>query len=159
MEYEMETIQVPSHVIPLIADVDVLVVGGGMTGVAAALAAARLGAHTMIVEQFNCLGGVATSGGHNELSTYNAWSSERRVLGGVPYELGLEILRNEDGVIQDGDLFFDTEAMKITLDRMVAKEGIDVLYYTLFAGSLVEEDKIWGVVVQNKSGRQAIRAR
>lgn len=155
----METIRDISHEIPVTADVDVLVVGGGMTGVAAALSAARLGARTMIIEQFNCLGGVATSGGHNELSTYNAWASSTRVLGGIPYELGLEVQHNEDGVMQDGELFFDTEAMKITLDRLMAKAGVEVLYYTLFADALIEDRKVWGVIVQNKSGRQAIRAR
>jgi hypothetical protein len=130
-----------------------------MTGVAAALSAARLGARTMIIEQFNCLGGVATSGGHNQLSTYNALASSTRVLGGIPYELGLEVQHNEDGVIKDGGLDFDTEAMKITLDRLMAKAGVEVLYYTLFADALVEEGKVWGVILQNKSGRQAIRAR
>lgn len=143
----METIRDISHEIPVTADVDVLVVGGGMTGVAAALSAARLGARTMIIEQFNCLGGVATSGGHNELSTYNAWASSTRVLGGIPYELGLEVQHNEDGVMQDGELFFDTEAMKITLDRLMAKAGVEVLYYTLFADALIEDRKVWGVIV------------
>jgi hypothetical protein len=158
-EINMERIPDPSRDLPVLGDVDVLVIGGGMTGVAAALAAARQGARTMIVEQFNCLGGVATSGGHNELSTYNAWSSQTRVLGGIPYELGLQVQRDEEGVIENGELFFDTEAMKVTLDRLVAKAGIDVLYYTLFADTLVKDGKVWGVVVQNKSGRQAIRAR
>lgn len=52
--------------LPVADDVDVLVVGGGPTGVAAGFAAARSGAKTLIVEQFNCLGGVATAGGHHD---------------------------------------------------------------------------------------------
>lgn len=48
-------------------ETDVLVIGGGPAGTAAAFAAARNGARTMIVEQFNCLGGVATAGGHGHM--------------------------------------------------------------------------------------------
>jgi heterodisulfide reductase subunit A-like polyferredoxin len=58
----MARILEPNRDIPVLAQVDVLVVGGGPAGIGAALSAARLGAKTLIVEQFNCLGGVATSG-------------------------------------------------------------------------------------------------
>ncbi|TFG72496.1 MAG: FAD-dependent oxidoreductase, partial [Anaerolineales bacterium] len=57
----MRTVLDPSEKIPVADRVDVLVVGGGMTGVAAALSAARMGAKVLIIEQFNCLGGVATA--------------------------------------------------------------------------------------------------
>jgi hypothetical protein len=155
----MEMIPDPSHEIPVLADVDVLVIGGGMTGVAAAVAAARNGARTMIIEQFNCLGGVATSGGHNELDLYNSWESDERIIGGIPYQLGLDIQNNEDGVIRDNGLYFDPEAMKITLDKLVTQAGVEVLYYTFFSDTLVESNQLTGAIIQNKSGRQAVRAK
>ena len=63
-------------------ELDVLVVGGGPAGVSAAFAAARLGAKTMIVEQFNCLGGIATAGGHGHICLYSSWGTSERVVGG-----------------------------------------------------------------------------
>jgi ribulose 1,5-bisphosphate synthetase/thiazole synthase len=57
--------------LPIARDVDVLVIGGGPAGIGAALAAARNGAKTLVVEQFNCLGGVATAGGHGHISKYD----------------------------------------------------------------------------------------
>ena len=57
----MPTIPGVNREIPILGQVDVVVVGGGPAGVGAAISAARLGAKTLIVEQFNCLGGVATS--------------------------------------------------------------------------------------------------
>ena len=79
----METISDPSGEIPVADTVDVLVVGGGLTGVAAAISAARLGARTLIIEQFNCLGGTATAGAHNHISQYTAWGSPLRIVGGI----------------------------------------------------------------------------
>jgi hypothetical protein len=159
MEGQMNTVKDPSHELPVVGEVDVLVIGGGMTGVAAAIAAARNGARTLIVEQFNCLGGVATSGGHNELDLYNAWDSSERIIGGVSYQLGLEIEKNEDGVMRDAGLYFDPEAMKITLDRMVMQAGVDIFYYTFFCDTLTEGSQVTGAIIQNKSGRQVIKAK
>lgn len=149
----------PSHEIPVAEAVDVLVVGGGLTGVAAAISAARLGARTLIIEQFNCLGGVATSGGHNELSQYTAWGSSERVVGGIPYELAQRLLQNQYATVDASDIYFDGEGMKLTLDQMVAEAGIEILYYTFFCDSLVEDGRVIGAIIQNKSGRQAILAR
>ncbi|MCK4607824.1 MAG: FAD-dependent oxidoreductase, partial [candidate division Zixibacteria bacterium] len=60
-----------SKCLSCVQEVDVLVVGGGPAGVGAAFAAARNGAETLVVEQFNCLGGVATAGGHGHISKYD----------------------------------------------------------------------------------------
>ena len=64
--------------LPIAGTVDVLVVGGGPAGVAAAFSAARLGAETLVVEQFNCLGGVATAGGHGHICLYSAYCERTR---------------------------------------------------------------------------------
>jgi len=150
----------PSKEIPVVREVDVLVIGGGPAGIGAALSAARLGAKTLIVEQYNCLGGVGTAGGHNELTMYNAWDSDERVLGGIPYELRERIIAENKGNIDMGsDLFFDGETMKLLLDKMMQEAGVEVLFYTLFAQTLMEEKKVIGAVIQNKSGRLAILAR
>ena len=72
--------------LPVAAAVEVLVVGGGPAGVAAAFSAARLGRSTLIVEQFNCLGGVATAGGHGHTCLFSQWGNGTRVVGGIPWE-------------------------------------------------------------------------
>ncbi len=129
-----------------------------MTGVAAALSAARMGARVLIVEQFNCLGGVATAGWHNHLSQYTAWNSQTRVVGGIAYELGQRLVREGYGTLSGGCVDFDVEGLKLTLDRMMAEANVDILYHTFFCDALLEGDRITGAIVQNKSGRQAILA-
>lgn len=155
----MATMPEPNREIPIMDQVDVLVVGGGPAGFGAALSAARLGAKTLIVEQFNCLGGVATSGGHNHFSLFTAWEDfDTRIVGGVAEELRQRILREGYGTYRRGCLDFDLEGVKFLLDRMAIEAGVDIFYYTFYCDTLVEGDTVIGGIVQNKSGRQAILA-
>jgi hypothetical protein len=156
----VQTIREINTEIPIVDQVDVLVVGGGPAGVAAALAAARRGAKTCIVEQFNCLGGVATSGGHNHISQYNAWNDRsQHIVGGIPDEIRLRMLARGFATY-DGSCFdFHVEGLKLLLDEMMAEAGVQVRYYTFFAGTLTEHGTVTGGIIQSKSGRQAILAR
>jgi len=155
----MTTIPEPIREIPILDQVDVLVVGGGPAGVGAAISAARLGAKTLVVEQFNCLGGVATSGGHNHFSLYTAWNDfDTPIVGGVAEEMRSRILAEGIGTYRNGCIDFDLEGVKFLLDRMAAEAGVNVLYYTFYCDTLVEDGKVIGGIVQNKSGRQAILA-
>ena len=139
-------------------DVDILVVGGGPAGVAAAFAAARLGAQTMVVEQFNCLGGVATAGGHGHICLYTAYGTKERVVGGVPYEMAQRIADEGYGVCKVSDADFEVEGMKLVLEQMAQECGVTLLYHTFFSETLVEKGRVVGALVQNKNGRQWIRA-
>ena len=155
----MRTIAEPNRDIPIADSVDVLVVGGGPAGVGAALSAARLGAKVCIVEQFNCLGGVATSGGHNHFSLYTSWNHfDQRIVGGIAEELRLGMLDRGYATYGDGCLDFHVEGMKLLLDEMTAQASVDVLYYTFYCDTLMEGSRAIGGIVQNKSGRQAILA-
>jgi hypothetical protein len=155
----MKTIPEPNREIPVVEEVDVLVVGGGPTGIGAALSAARLGARTLIVEQFNCLGGVATSGAHNHFSLFTSWGEYgERIVGGVAEEMRQRILADGYGTYNRGCIDFDLEGMKLVFDQMVAEAGVDVLYYTFYCDTLTEGNTVTGGIVQNKSGRQAILA-
>ena len=81
---EMTTISEPQRDIPVIAEVDVVVVGGGPAGVCAAVAAARAGARTYLVERYGFLGGMWTAGMVLTLAGYNCWLRPyRRCVGGV----------------------------------------------------------------------------
>lgn len=155
----MRTIAEPNQEIPIVDDVDVLVVGGGPTGVGAAISAARLGARTLIVEQFNCLGGVATSGAHNHFSLFTSWGEyDERIVGGVAEEMRQRILQGGYGTYSRGCVDFDLEGTKLVFDQMAAEASVDVLYYTFFCDTLTEDNRVVGGIVQNKSGRGAILA-
>lgn len=137
---------------------DVIVVGGGPAGVSAAFAASRMGMKTLIVEQFNCLGGIATSGGHGHICLYSSWGwgpkMETRVVGGVIWEIAERVVKAGYGYTKFNAISdFEIEGMKFVLDAMAEETNTDVLYYSQFSEAIVENGTITGIVVQNKSGR------
>lgn len=136
---------------PVLGEYDVIVVGGGPAGFGAAVASARGGAKTLLIEKFGCLGGMWTSGLVNPLFDY-----ENK--GGIVQELVDEI--NAMGMnSSSGRMYtFDFETMKLLLDRMVLKAGADILLHTFFADAIVEDNKVCGVIVENKGGRAAYKA-
>ena len=84
----------------------------------AALSAARLGAKTLIVEQFNCLGGVATNGAHNHFSLFTAWGQfDERLVGGVAEEVRRRLLQAGAATHSGGCLAFSVEGLKLLLDH------------------------------------------
>jgi hypothetical protein len=144
--------------LPVAADVDVLVVGGGPAGVGAALAAARNGASTLVVEQLNCLGGVAGGGGHGHISIYCAWADSTRVAGGVIYEVARRLVEEKGGTMSHHGIWFEVEKLKFLLERMMAEAKVRLLYHTFFCEAVMDGHTVVGAVVQNKGGRQFIRA-
>jgi hypothetical protein len=147
-----------SAALPLAPSVDVLVVGGGPAGVAAAFSAARNGAKTLIVEQFNCLGGVATAGGHGHICLYSAWGEKVRVVGGIPFEMARRVAAAGYGAYDFGNADFEVEGMKRVLEQMAEECGCGLLYHTFFCEAVVDRGRVVGAVIQSKSGRQVIRA-
>jgi hypothetical protein len=140
-------------------DVDVLVVGGGPAGVGAALAAARNGADTLVVEQFNCLGGVATAGGHGHISKYDEAGTGRRIVGGIADEIGNRVVTGKFGRRDSHGIWFEVEGMKRLLDQMAEESGVRLLYHTFLTDTLVEGDAVVGAVFHSKNGRQVVRAK
>ena len=133
--------------IPIKKEVDVLVVGGGFAGIGAAISAARNGMKTMLVEQQGCLGGLVTLG----LVCYLAGYPE-----GIRKEL-IENLQGEDAL--GSHRTCDPEKTKYILEQMAIKSGVEILYWTHVIDSIVEDNTLRGVVIQNKSGRSAIIAK
>lgn len=135
-------------------EVDVIVVGGGPAGVGAALAAARSGATTLLVERYGCFGGIWTAGLLNPYFD----ASEK---GGIPAEI-IERLRQHNGSaavhewMSPKTVVFNYESMKYVLDNMVLESNIKPLLYTHAVASITDGSNIKGVVVENKSGRSAI---
>lgn len=130
----------------IIGDYDVLVAGGGMAGFGAAVAAARKGCKTLLVERESALGGLATVG-----------------LVPIPldtvYGIGKEMLDNLETVNGHWHRNTDPEKHRLILDRMLAASGADLLLVSQVVDSIVSGNKIIGVVCESKSGRQAVLAK
>ena len=136
---------------PVAGEYDVIVVGGGPAGVAAAIAAAREGAKTLLVEQYGCLGGMWTTG-----MVIPIWDWENK--GGIMLEI-VEALKREGKTAYSGPLLgFDIEAMKLLLDRMCLQSGVELMLHTWFAVTIVVQGAVKGIIVENKSGRRVYLA-
>lgn len=145
-----------SKEIPVIADVDVLVCGGGPAGVGAALRAGRMGANVLIVESQDCLGGIATAG----MMSHWTGHSSSKILDEIfdhSYKK-CQILGWADENKCDR-ITINQEVLKIILDEMMDEAGVKTLYYTFVCEAVTENDKVVGVIVQNKSGRGMIKAK
>lgn len=145
--------------IPIIDEVDVLVVGGGMAGVGATIAAGRKGAKTLLLEFFGCLGGNGTSGMVNNFCGYSSSSPGAfQIVKGIGDKV-LENLWARKGNNSRTSTTFNAEILKMVLDDMMAEANVHLLYYTQMVDVIMEGNTIKGVFVENKGGRQAILAK
>jgi hypothetical protein len=149
--------------IPVRDEVEVLVAGGGLGGVAATLAAARTGARTLLLERNGFLGGTATAG--MCCSVFNCFFMRGGEQGtvGIPEEI-VDALAVGEGYggkwrAHKGHIIYDTERGKLVLAELVNQAGAEVFYQAVVAGTLVEGGALKGVVVESKSGREAILAK
>jgi hypothetical protein len=153
----------PARSVPVFAEADVCVLGGSCTGVFAAIRAARLGAKVVLIEKQNSFGGTATN------SMVNVWHSltdtefKRQIIAGLTLET-IERLKKRDAITSDRDSVsvgcsFNSDEMKIELDEMVKEAGVRPYLHTFFAAPYVRDGQLQAVIVENKSGRGAIRAK
>jgi hypothetical protein len=178
----MKEIQEPARTIPVMAETDVLVVGSGPGGLAAAIAAAREGVDTMLVERWASFGGNITQALVGSLAWYRY---EKTVEAGG---IGMEFERRaeEMGAAHEADLVqyldeetlnlvapklaespnpppasaaLDTEMFKYVADNMVQEAGIIPILHCFTVDTIMEGNVIKGVITESKSGRQAILAK
>lgn len=147
--------------IPVNYEVDVLVAGGGPAGIGAALKAAAMGKKVLLIEQMNCLGGIAGAGLHGHICCYDAWNDKtRRVVGGTCYDIAMRVVDDGYGTYDGYGFSFEVEWFKKALEQMMGEmENLQILYYTQFSNVICEDGKIKYVLIQNKSGRQAVSAK
>ena len=163
----------PAREIPVFHETDVVVVGGGPAGFAAALAASRAGAKVALVERYGSLGGLFTNGMVlimlcTSVLEDGKW---RLVTGGLAKEfalraksLGSSAYREQcelEGVRASAHWqpTVDPEAAKYLMDRMVEEAKVDLFLHCWGVDTVQDGDKIVGVVFESKQGRQAVLAK
>lgn len=145
----------PGREVPVVDNVDVIVCGAGPAGIAAALAAARSGASTVLIEVNGCLGGVWTAG-------LLSWIIDSWEKGGIMQEI-IDRLdeRNARRLRRAGgrNFAYDVEEMKLLLEKMMAEAGVQVQLHTRVCSVGRTGRNLDVVLTESKSGRQAWRGK
>jgi FAD dependent oxidoreductase len=179
-----KTIVEPAREIPVFAETDVLVVGGGPAGTAAAIAAARVGADVMLVERYNHLGGLSTGGLVIWIDRMTDWSG-RHVICGLANEFMERLPKdaiqgppradwgNRDAAtasywaqrtaayhgIVTWSPTIDPEALKTLSMRMAHEAKVRLLLHAWCTAPIVENGVVRGAIFESKEGRHAVLAK
>src|SRR5579872_5911005 len=143
---------------------DVLVVGGGNAGCAAALAAARHGAKTLLVERYGFLGGTATAAMVGPWMTFH--SGSKRIVGGIAQEIveRLQRMGGSPGHVRDSSDYvptitpFDPEMHKALLFEMMQESGVQLLLHAYFLRTVMRGTEVEGAVFATVAGEREYRA-
>jgi len=156
---QAETYFEPGSQLPVMGKWDVVVAGGGPAGCAAALASARQGKKTLLVESAGFLGGatvsqlvcvILTTNASDLCPTWYEFARAMRKRGAMTGMFTAPIRYN--GV-------FDPEQVKYVWDELISSAGIDLLHHCMVAGTIVDDQIVRGVIVETRAGRQAIFGR
>lgn len=145
--------------IPVLAETDVLVVGSGPGGLAAAYAAAREGVDTILLERYGCFGGSITQTGVESIAWYRHAGTVDIQGIGIEFEQRAKQMGATDPEPQSQSEALNTELFKFVADTMVQEAGIVPILHSMAVETVMAGDVINGVVTESKSGRQAILAK
>jgi hypothetical protein len=156
-----------------VREFDVAVAGGGTAGVVAAIAAARQGAKTVLIEAKGYPGGTVVEGGTALHSFFNLWKAfpgveKRQVVKGIPQEI-IDRLLLVGGTSGHAEMLtrynydsactaIDTELYKLVAFEMLAEAGVFVYVNTLVAGAVLKDARVEGVITQSRMGRELFKA-
>ncbi len=155
----MRHIREAERTVPVLAETEVLVVGGGPAGLAAAIAAAREGADTLLVDRYGCFGGLITQAGVETIAWYRHEGTVESEGIGVEFERRAAAMGASQPDPQSCSETLDAELFKHVADVLVRESGVEPLLHCLAVAPLVEDGRVSGVVTESKSGRQAVLAR
>lgn len=155
-----DAVTVPERRVPVLAEADVVVCGGGTAGISAACCAARHGAKVILLERWPSLGGMATN------ALVNIWHTSDRtkqvIMGFVQEAVeraGEFMHRYPDFPKRPETHWFDPEGMRVVFWRMLQDAGVRVICNLTAVESVVEDGRMRAVLVDTKSGRRAVRGR
>lgn len=161
------TLSEPSRDIPVHGTFDVVVLGGGPAGITAATAAARGGASTLLIERYGFLGGMGTAAGVTNFCGLfaNRFGTIEQVVHGITDDLlarmdalgGLKAPHTVFGKINAQA--YDTAAYKIAADALLLDAGVRILFHALAAGAVMDGPNVAALLIETKSGRQAVEGR
>jgi len=157
-----EVITETEREVPVVAEADVVVAGAGPGGLPAAVSAARNGAKVLLIERYGFMGGLATAGLVAPILGHTASKSHRPIVEGLLREM-TERMHALGGAptwaqaCQEWGIRFDAEALKVVADQMVREAGIDLLLHTLVVDAVVRDNRIEALIIESKSGRQAVK--
>jgi hypothetical protein len=146
------TVREPARDIPVAAEADVVVCGAGPAGVAAAVAAARKGAKTLLLEQHGCLGGIWTAG-------LLCWLLDHANKKGFMAEISAKMAERGARTFNAADKptnAFDVEVMKLLLEEVCGAAGVEVWLHTRVASAATRGGRLTHAVTESKSGREAV---
>ncbi|MCI8453035.1 MAG: FAD-dependent oxidoreductase [Lachnospiraceae bacterium] len=158
--------------LPICTKYDIAVVGGGIAGVSAALSAARRGKKVLLLERMFALGGLATLG---LITVYLPLcdGNGKQVSFGIAEELLKLSIRygfeadNPDTWLKPGkgehgkqryQVRFNAQVFSVLMEELIEEAGADILYGTVVTDVLMEEGRLGGLIIENKSGRQLVEA-
>jgi len=146
-------------------DVDVLVVGAGSAGTTAAIAAARGGARTLLVDRFGFLGGTSTAVLDTFYAFYTPGKTPHKVVSGIPDEV-VERLTDRGMAFERPNTYgagtgitYDPESLKRVWDELAAEAGVGLLLHAFAFAVVAEEGRVTSVDVATKSGVRPVRPR
>lgn len=151
----------PAREIPVVAEADVVVLGGGPAGVSAAVNAARTGAKVILLERYTFLGGLWTGGlvlpmlSTHGLSPDNEWT---KVIWGFSNEIYMR-LKKMKMVVNAKAPCVDPEACKYVLEQYCEESGVQIIYHSWASDAVMSGDRIDAIFLETKSGRIAVRGK
>jgi len=159
---DAEYIEKPQYKQKVVGHYDVVVAGAGLAGVAAATAAAAVGARVAVIERQPFAGGISTASMEPSMCNYFYNVHHELILGGRPLELVERMVKlgavSKNWSKHRGHIVFDVEIGKLAMDEMLEEAGMDIFYDTLVTDAIVEDDRLVGLDIANRSGNQAILA-
>ena len=158
----VKTVQEAARAVPVLAETDVLIVGSGPAGLAAALASAREGVDTMLVERYGCHGGVITHVAVASVAWYRYAGTTDLEGIGIEFETRAEEMGATHDLPAEAETtgkLLDADMFKVVADTLVREAGVTPLLHCLAVGPVLEGQTVKGVFVESKSGRQAILAK
>ena len=156
---EMKRLSI-SREVPVVGSYDVIVCGGGPSGIMAAVAAAREGARVALIERYGFVGGMATAGMVNPLSVFR-YNGEL-VIGGIPWELVRRMEAAGGAQIEYplGNVSIRAESFKLEAQRMLLEAGVTLYLHAWLSDLKMDEDgRVTHAVFVSKSGTQALEGR